>query len=345
MTYAQESKPYFYFGRDFGSEAMYNPLSVIVNGGYDVLQASTHSRSVVTIPYAVGAANVWRNISNPFPQIEKFGWNRFINQEIFPTTLTIDKAQFFPNYTLHLIGGGMEFRAMREWYEYHQVSAPTMCTLVTLAAYHYLNETIENDAFVGPNVDPIADILVFDPAGIILFLSDDVAEFFSGTLHLTDWSGQAAYGPQFGTIENHGQNFIMKYRLPILNGTSLFYHFGDSGMLGLSFDRSDGTAISISGGFATKEIREVDSRNGTRTMSVALGWIAGIFYDRENSLLASIVLSDRTNELMKLNVYPGIVHVDSFSPGLFCGVGRDGQFTVGAALRWSPAGLAFRSRQ
>jgi hypothetical protein len=342
---AQEEKFFFYSGRDYGSEAMYNPLSVIINGGYDVLQASTHTRSVTAISYSVGYTNVWKNISNPFSQIEKFGWKRFINQEVFPTNLMIDKAQYFPNYTLHLIGGGMEYRATREWYTYHHVPMPTLCALTTMAAYHFLNETIENDVFIGPNVDPVADMLIFDPAGIILFMSDDVAEFFSTKLHLTDWSGQAAWGPQFGTIENHGQNFVMKYALPFAPATSIFYHFGDSGMLGLSFSRKDGTAISVSGGLATKEIRDVDMRNGARTVSVALGWIAGIFYDMDNSLLASLILSNRANEAVKLNVYPGVIRLGSFSPGIFCGLGGSGQFTAGMVFRFSPVGLSFRSTQ
>ena len=342
-VHAQER--YFYSGKTYGSEAMYNPLSVIINGGYDVLQAATRSRSMDSIPYKTGFNNVWRNISNPFPQIEKFGWSRFIGQEVFPTSLRIDKAQFFPNYTLHLIGGGMEYRATREWYDVHGAPSPTLCALGTMVAYHLLNETVENDSYIGPNVDPIADMLIFDPAGIILFMSDDVAAFFSRTLHLTDWSGQAAYGPQYNTLENQGQNFVMKYALPFAPATSIFYHFGDSGMLGLSFARKDGTAISASGGVATKQIRVVDVRNGTRTVSVSLGWIAGIFFDRENSLLASLILSNRVNEAMKLNIYPGVIDCGSFSPGVFCGLGSRGQFTAGVAIRYSPIGLSFRSTE
>ena len=342
-VHAQER--YFYSGKTYGSEAMYNPLSVIINGGYDVLQASTHTGSIATLPYRSSFNNVWRNISNPFPQIEKFGWSRFINQEVFPASLKIDQAQFFPNYTLHLIGGGMEYRATREWYDVHGAHSPTLCALGTMMAYHVLNETVENDVFIGPNVDPIADMLIFDPAGIILFMNDDVAAFFSRTLHLTDWSGQAAYGPQYKTIENQGQNFVMKYALPFAPTTSIFYHFGDSGMLGLSFARNDGTAISVSGGVATKEIRQVDMRNGARTVSISLGWIAGIFFDQENSLLASLVLSNRISEAMKLNIYPGVIDCGSFSPGVFCGLGRRGQFTAGVAIRYSPIGLSFRSTE
>ncbi len=342
---AQEETLYFYHGRDFGSEANYNPLSVIINGGFDVLQASTHSRNLSTVDFGTGFTNVWDNITNPIPQIDKYGWSRFLGQEVFPSSFRIDKAQYFPNYTLHLIGGGMTYRATREWYIVNGVPEPTLCALASMAAYHLLNETVENSSFRGPNVDPIADVLIFDPAGILLFLSDDVSEFFSSTMHLADWSGQAMIDPRFGTIQNHGQNFIMKYRLGFLPTTSIFYYFGDSGMLGLSFLRSDNTSISVSGGLATTEVRQVDVRNGARTVSVSLGWMSGIFYDRDNSLLMSLIFSDRTNDRMRFNIYPGIIHLGPVSPGLFCGVAAGRQLTAGFTVRYTPLGIAYRNRE
>jgi hypothetical protein len=342
---ADEPARYYYTGKAYGSESLYNPLSVIINGGYDVLQASAHSRVLSDPPYRIGFNNVWDNISDPLPQINKFGWNRFIGQELFPLSLSIDKAQYFPNYTLHLIGGGMEYRMMAEWYEYNGVPAPQLFSVATMAAYHLLNETVENDRYVGVNVDPIADLLVFDPAGIILFLSDDVAEFFSTTLHLSDWSGQPAINPRFRTLENHGQNFSMKYRPPFWDRTSFFYYFGDNGLIGLSFHQPDGYSLSCGGGAVAKELRTVDTRNGTRTVSVTLGWIAGIFYDRENSLLASLILSNQINERMKLNLYPGVLNAGSLSPGLFCGLGQGNQFTAGITFRYSPVGIAYRNKK
>ncbi|MFA6541554.1 MAG: hypothetical protein WCT99_08120, partial [Bacteroidota bacterium] len=42
---AQE-KYFFYSGKDFGSESLYNPGSLIINGGFDILQSATHSRDL-----------------------------------------------------------------------------------------------------------------------------------------------------------------------------------------------------------------------------------------------------------------------------------------------------------
>jgi hypothetical protein len=208
-----------------------------------------------------------------------------------------------------------------------------------------VNEATENGSFVGPNVDPISDVYIFDIGGVILFSSDAVAGFFSRTLSLTEWSGQIAYNPTHNTIENQGQNFVMKYKLPFLKKTSLFYYFGDSGMLGLSFLRDDHDCISVSGGFVAKELRLVDTTNGARTISVDMGLIGGVFYDRENSLLASLIVSDRINEKIKLNIYPGVIHLGPVSPGLFVSLGKGDQVIAGLTIRYSPVGIAYRSSQ
>ncbi len=342
---AQQAEPLFYHGRTYGSEALYNPATLIINGGFDILQSATHSRDLSTIKFGTGAHNLWENLKDPFTQIDKYGWSRFLGNEVIPMSLAIDQAQYFPNYTLHLIGGGMESRMIHEWYVAHEVPLPSLFTGLTLAAYHFVNESVENDSYVGPNVDPIADVFLFDLGGVLLFSSDAVAEFFSRTLQLNEWSGQIAYNPTFNTIENHGQNFVMKYKLPFAAKTSLFYYFGDSGMLGLSFLRDDRDCISVGGGFVAKSIRTVDSRNGTRTMSIEMGLIGGIFYDRENSLLASLIVSERMNEKVKANIYPGVLHIGPVSPGLFVSIGKGSQLIAGMTIRYSPTGLAYRSSQ
>ena len=335
---------YFYHGKTYGSESLINPGSLIINAGLDILQSATHSRKLSTIKFGIGAKNVYNNLIDPFFAINRYGWDKFIGQEVFPTSFQIEKAQWFPNYTLHLIGGGMDSRMMLEWYRYHDVPYPTLFTTITIAAYHFINEAVENDVVVGPIVDPIADNYIFDLGGALLFTSDDVAEFFSTTLHMTAWPGQPAWNPQFNTLENHGQYYIMKYRLPFLSRTSLFYHFGDNGMLGLSFLQPNNESITIAFGAAARELRKVDVTNGIRTVTVSLGYVAGIFYDRENSVLASLMVSNRVNEKIRLNIYPGVIDLWGFSPGLFASVGNRNQFITGFSVQYSPFGLAYRNK-
>ncbi|MDD8017270.1 MAG: hypothetical protein PHP42_02735 [Bacteroidota bacterium] len=339
---AQE-KFYFYHGIDYGSESVINPGSLIINGGFDILQSATHSRDLSTVHFGTGLRNVWDNFKDPFTQINKYGWGKFLGQEVFPTSLAIDKAQYFPNYTLHLIGGGMDSRMMYEWFVAHNVPYPSLMSGLTIATYHWVNEAAENDNYVGPNVDPLADLYIFDIGGVILFSSDAVKEFFSSTLHLTSWPGQPAWNPTFNTLENQSQFYVIKYALPFWDKTSLFYHFGDNGMLGLSFLRDNNESISVSAGFAARELRTVDVSSAGRTVSITLGWIAGIFYDRENSVLASLMASNRVNEKVRLNIYPGVFSLFGFSPGMFMSLGRSDQFIAGISIQYSPMGLAYRS--
>jgi hypothetical protein len=339
-----QQRTYFYTGKNFGSESLINPGSLIVNGGFDILQSASHSRRFSTIKMGTGFRNVLDNLADPFTQIDKFGWDRFIGQEVFPTSLRIEDAQWFPNYTLHFIGGGMDARMMYEWYQLHQVPYPALFAGLTVATYHLVNEAVENDLFVGPNVDPIADIYLFNLGGALLFTSDAVAEFFSGTLHMTAWPSQPAWNPEFNTLENNGQYYVMRYPLPFARNTSLFYHFGDNGLFGLSFLRQNNESFTVAVGATQRQLRTVNITNGARTITVDLGWMAGIFYDRENSLLASVMASDRINEKVRLNLYPGVIDLLGFSPGLFVSFGERNQFIAGISVQYTPMGLAYRNK-
>ncbi|MCK9408351.1 MAG: hypothetical protein M0R68_04375 [Bacteroidetes bacterium] len=343
-TIQSQHRYYFYTGKLYGSESLINPGSLLVNAGFDILQSVPHSRKLSTIKFGIGVRNVYNNLSDPFTQIDKFGWKKFIGQEVFPLSLKIEEAQWFPNYTLHFIGGGMDARMMYEWYTVHNLPSPTLLAGLTIAAYHVVNEAVENDMFVGPNVDPIADIYIFNLGGALLFTSDAVAEFFSTTLHMTAWPGQPAWNPEFNTLENHGHYYVMKYQLPFAPTTSLFYHFGDNGLIGLSFLQPNNESVTLAVGATQRQLRTVDITNGARTVTVDLGWMAGIFYDRENSLLASIMASNRINEKLRLNLYPGVIDLWGFSPGLFAALGNRNQFMAGFSLQYSPVGLAYRNK-
>lgn len=343
-TASSQERYYFYTGKPYGSESLINPGSLLINAGFDILQSATHSRQFETIKFGLGARNVLNNLADPFTTINKYGWGKFIGHEVFPTSLEIEKAQWFPNYTLHFLGGGLDARMMYEWYRFHEMPYPALFAGVTVATYHLVNEAVENDFWQGPNVDPIADIYLFNITGSLLFTSDAVAEFFSETLNFTTWPGQPAWNPRFNTLENHGHYYVMKYRLSFLDRTSLFYHFGDNGMLGLSFLGKDHESLSVSAGFAAREIRFVDNTTAARTVTVTLGWIAGIFYDRENSVLASLMVSNRINEKVRLNLYPGVVDLFGFSPGIFAAIGSRNQYIAGISIQYSPMGLAYRNK-
>ncbi|MBN1399073.1 MAG: hypothetical protein JXA06_13650 [Bacteroidetes bacterium] len=333
-------KHYFYRSLPYGSEAAFNPISLLVNGGFDELQVYEFSHSVSQIPWKIGSRNVWKNIFAPFSQINKYGWDRFLRYEVFPTTLNSRNAQYFPNYTLHLIGGGMASRKISEWYDAHGYPVPRILGALTTMSYHYINEIIEaGGGEFCSNVDPIADLLLFDPLGIILFNFDGVSEFFSENFSLNDWSMQPAMSFNPLTFRNLCQGFVMKYPITSSGKTSILYHFGIFGIVGLSFKTNNEESISFGAGVASKRVYTSDTRNGTITKSIVVCPMAGVYWDRNNSLLASLVVCDSFYELIRLNLFPGSFNVLSVTPGFFIGIGNGGKCTLGLNLSILPMGI------
>jgi len=339
---AQKITKYFYRNAPYGSDAVFNPVSLILNGGFDELQIYGHANRLSEVPWASAGRNVWKNITSPWTQIRLYGWERFLRQEVFPLGLSTDEAQYFPNYTLHLIGGGMVYRKTWEWYDEYGWPLAPVWAAATAMAYHYVNEIVENgkaDGFFS-NVDPIADLLIFDPLGIVLFSFDGVAEFFSTSVKLNEWSCQPAVSLSPFGIHNTAQNFVLKYPITASGRTSLFYHFGAFGILGLSFSTGSEDALSFGLGLSSKKIYVADIRNGTVTYSIVVGPIGGLYYDRSNSLLASLVVSDSFTDIVRMNVYPGLIHLGPVSPGVFLSAGERGRLTAGVTASFLPAGLS-----
>ena len=74
----------------------------------------------------------------------------------------------------------------------------------------------------------------------------------------------------------------------------------------------------------------IDLAGGVRT--VDLVGTAGLFYDRNNSLLASAIFSQGKCDRLRLNVYPGVVKIGSWRPGLFMVLSQDYELTAGIEL-------------
>jgi hypothetical protein len=330
--YAQQR--YFYKGRNFGSEALYNPIYLLLNGGYDILQLQGHDRNIFNFNYAAGVKNVFKNLGDPFGVIKRTGTKNFFYNELFPIDFARKGAQWWPNYQLHLIGGGMTYTAAKEWYEENKFPIPAFFSVLTMASYHLLNEVVENGNYAGDNVDPVADIYFFDIGGIILFSFDGVNKFFSEKLNLSDWSLQPSFVLKENTLQNNGHYFSIKWKFPFSESWSLFYYFGMNGLTGLSYKFEDGSALSIGAGLRAKEFETLDQSINKKTIS--LTWNAGLFYDMDNSLLTSLHLSGLTDYAINLNIYPGVIRIDKFSPGAWLVVRKDGKFIFGITTIWAP---------
>ncbi len=333
---------YFYHNLPYGSEAMYNPISLILNGSYDIIQHENRSREIFRLPYGQGTANVFKNLASPFSMISEYGWWNFIKREMFPLSLNVNDGQWWPNYELHLIGGGMTSVMMAEWYEDHGFSSPMTWSLTTMAIYHLVNEAIENGSYEGNNVDPIADIYLFDIGGILLFTSEPVRRFFSEELHLTDWSLQPSLALNNGTLQNNGQYFSLKWKFPFSDSYSLFHYFGLRGLFGVSRKFESGEALSVGAGVRATSLTILDP--DFFLLTTVLKWEVGFFYDRDNSLLASLFVGGAYDNPVTLNIYPGVIRIGNFSPGIWANYSRQYGVGVGITTVWAP-GIAVTGKE
>lgn len=59
----------------------------------------------------------------------------------------------------------------------------------------------------------------------------------------------------------------------------------------------------------------------------------GVFWDRNGSLLASLMVSERTEDFIALNVYPGVLPGVGRDLGVWAAASRDGSVRFGLAHR------------
>lgn len=324
---------YFYSGIEFGSQSTFNPVTYILNGGFDILQVGDRDRRIFKFPYAQSFNTVWQNLRSPFDAINQYGTSKFISDEVFPTEIKTESGQWVPNYAIHLIGGGMSSAALTEWYDCYGFPVPAVFSGVTVAIQHLLNEVVENYPKKGVNVDPIADIYIFDIAGVVLFSFDGVKDFFGNTLNMRDWSLQPSVTFPDGKLQNVGQYFALKWELPFSKNNYLFTHLGMGGLFGLSHKINQTDAISFGAGVKTTTTIKVD--NGRNKWTVGVKWSAALFWDSDNSLLASLKLNGMKDYFCELNIYPGVIKLPYFSPGIWSVIGLDGNFTFGISTRYS----------
>lgn len=326
--------PRFYRELPYGSESEFNPLTEILNEGYDVLRTSSQDRHIFRRDYALGAENVWRSVTHADATFRFYGYSNALRNEWLPLTLSNGHGggAWVPNYEYHLIGSGMISVRMEEWYRAHDVPHPFAASVATLMSAHYLNEIIENGASRLPNEDATTDILLFDLGGIALWRWDAMQRLFSGPIELTNWPGQPSLDVPSQTLENTGQQFTLRVRLPGTARWRLMYYFGMSSLIGASRVRANGDAISLVGGVDAVDNPIIDQRTGAKTATLRPK--GAIFYDRNGSLLWSMQVGSRSDvAVLDLNAYPGVFRLSGFSPGVWLQVPRSGGVRVGLVSR------------
>jgi hypothetical protein len=330
----EEKKNYFYEGLNYGSQGNFNPISLVLNRGFEMLRIVKYDLVYDPFNYNYRFSNVFENLSNPIKNIRTYGTKNFFLEQVIPFG-NLEKPFWYPNYTLHLIGGGISYTALKEYFIAHQVKAPGYLAGATIILAGLINEGIEErergSGFI-LNVDLIADLLIFDLGGILLFQSKKVNSFFSKKLNMRDWSRQPMFLLPGSYMGNCGQFFSIKVKIP---GTTSWYAFslmGLGGLVGVSKKIANGYAYSI--GFGQGPKRKEKELFGL-PIDISLVPMAGIYLDKNNSVLASLELSNTSNDryhnyFAELNIYPGLIHVGKkFSPGIWSAVTKEKELIIG----------------
>lgn len=322
----RDTIPVLYTGADYGTQALFSPVTVILNKGFDHFQADNASRRIWKLPVgrALGGAPL-DALRNPVRAIEHYpGWKRWFATEIFPTNFTVKDARWAVNYSEHMIAGGLTYRELAQWYDAHGFPLPRLWSGVTTFGASMLNEAME---FVGTDTaasSTVADLYVFDLGGILLFNWDPLVRFFGGTLQASDWSTQASFTFPNGELQNNGQYYITK--LPLARtDTRLFFRFGMGVQGGLSRPVGGGHSVTLALGVDT-DARVVDPV--TRDESITTNMSGGFYWDRNNSLLASLTAGPTENQVV-LNIFPGVLPGPAKRVGTWVVLTRDREILWG----------------
>jgi hypothetical protein len=316
-----------YHGSGYGRDAAFGPLSVVINKGYEILQIRQANRRVFAMDYGrMWQGGVVEPLRYPASLIKRFGgWGRFARVELLPLSFRPAEMNWTVNYTEHLFAGGLTMRKLDEYYRVRGVPLPRVTAALTTYAASALNEMLEfpNDA-VGGIAGTVADLLFFDTAALIVFQFDWPTRVLTRTLRAADWSPMGALTLPDGEVVNNGMYYVLKPPLG-LERTRLFARIGLGGQVGLSRALDDAHSLSIGLGLDTQQ-RFVDKATGHETVEFAPS--AGIFYDRHDSLLWSVVTSPGEN-VLSVNVYPGVLTGRARALGLWANYTRSGRLSLG----------------
>jgi hypothetical protein len=140
-----------------------------------------------------------------------------------------------------------------------------------------------------------------------------------------------------------GQFYVAKFPFSKDKRWSIMAHFGLHGMFGFSHRLSDEHSLSLTGGFLVEDLIRAEQEGEGMALKAVLTWRAGVFYDRNNSLMASLMVGTIPEYRIRMNVYPGIFRIGPFSPGLF--LSGSTEWVVGIHVSYIPMGVAWGTKE
>ena len=105
-----------------------------------------------------------------------------------------------------------------------------------------------------------------------------------------DWSEQPIIDPTSGYLFNAGEQFVIKHELPFASRYSAFVYWGIHAIAGVGYAYDEENNFSIGLGQVAVKIDE-NRYKGLRFLTPTLDGAIGMFYDKNNSLMTSVILS------------------------------------------------------
>ena len=341
----------YYTGKNYGTDAQFNPVSEVLNEGFDVMGQYGYGKHLLSGHFNADSTswtsdlhNVWRSVWHFDRTYHLYGW-KVVKNELLPlsTTRVPGGGSWLPKYEAHMFGSGMVTRKMTEWYDMHGYKHPFLLSVLTMYAAHFANEAMENNGFRILNEDCTTDFLYDDPAGMFIWQWGGIERAFSGRFRLVNWPQQPSWNVSHQTLENTGQTFVLRGPIPRSDNWRWFYLFGLTGSGGITRVLSNGHSISVGGGYDAIENVVVDSTIGAK--GVTLRPKAAAYWDKNGSLLLSVTVGtpNGIRSFFSVEAYPGAFNVAGVKPGLWIQVprnrgalnsGNDGKFRLGLVSSW-----------
>jgi hypothetical protein len=112
-------------------------------------------------------------------------------------------------------------------------------------------------------------------------------------------------------------------------------------LLGITRTFENEKSISLTGGVIVNDLFAAGISTSEKSYTAQLRWSAGVFYDVKNSLLMSLVATGAEHNRLRLNIFPGLFKIGSFTPGIY--VDNTGVWSIGMSIRYCPIGAAVGS--
>ncbi len=281
---------------DFGSHALFNPITYYFNWSFDSVQ---NTALFTEDKYFENHLALWDRVKNPVKAISQSGGFHLLLMNEFLTKRAIT------NVALHMVGGGFMHRQLGEWFKANHYPYPYLWSFIIATAGDVGNEALEvsNRDYVDSK-DHVADLFFYNLAGKVLFTNDDVSHFFYNKMQMRNWSFQPMYALTHNRIFNAGENFIFR---PYLFGKKIrpFVFSGMQVLGGVSLWINSGEYVTFAAG--------VTFLDPFRDAPKPLG---GIFFDRDDSLLLSLFINGSEDYKLRCNIYPGIVKLKGIKLGV-----------------------------